>query len=446
MNPKNIDINTAIEQFYRMKNKYETLRYEKYVKPILTSKMSRKEKRRELTKIAPECIFCKENVGTVFTIKNNKEPALFMETTVTENAPTEIPIDVTPVATAETLVGTPQNIAEPNTLEETPTNVQEKSVLDNVIDSVSNILSGGAGPVPGPSNKPSIFNQVNDVFRTFTIECGNTGNPCTHITFTYGNRMRYDKIITVLEKEISDLKRQVVITKNDVLFGYISPEQATSKFSELTEKLKKISEHTGYIIEKNILINDNPIKQDLLNKKLTEFGEIYLATFKKLIHDFEQTNDQNIAHNAMEYLLDTNKPQLKEIQDLRYENMTIDKNDTTNVVTLLQRKNNLENLEFFTEGNDKVIEYKVGIRKQAATRAAPVMGSEEMEIEIQPKKARKTKAVVELEIEEDEEEEPEEQIDEEVEEKTITGDESDNESFTTMNENEADTGNVSDNE
>jgi len=406
MNPKNIDINTAIEQFYRMKNKYETLRYEKYVKPILTSKMSRKEKRRELTKIAPECIFCKENVGTIFTTK------------VTENAPTEIPIDVTPVATAETLVETPQNIAEPKPLEEANPNVQEKSVLDNVVDSVSNLLSGGAGP----SNNPSIFNQVNDVFRTFTIECGNTANPCTHITFTYGNRMRYDKMIAVLETEISDLKRQVVITKNDVLFGYISPEQATSKFSELTEKLKKISEHTGYIIEKNILVNDNPIKQDLLNKKLVEFGEIYLATFKKLIRDFEQTNDQNIVHNAMEYFLDTMKPQLQEIQELRYEN----------------------NLEFFTEGNDKVIEYKVGIRKQAnASRAAPVMGSEEMEIEIQPKKARKTKAIVELEIEEDENVN-EEAVDEEETGKTITGDESDNESYTTINE--AETGNESDNE
>jgi len=440
MNPKNIDINTAIEQFYRMKNKYETLRYEKYVKPILTSKMSRKEKRREPTKIAPECIFCKENVGTIFTIKNNKAPELFMETKVTENAPTEIPIDVTPVATAETLVETPQNIAEPKPLEEANPNVQEKSVLDNVVDSVSNLLSGGAGP----SNNPSIFNQVNDVFRTFTIECGNTANPCTHITFTYGNRMRYDKMIAVLETEISDLKRQVVITKNDVLFGYISPEQATSKFSELTEKLKKISEHTGYIIEKNILVNDNPIKQDLLNKKLVEFGEIYLATFKKLIRDFEQTNDQNIVHNAMEYFLDTMKPQLQEIQELRYENMMIDKDDNTNVVTLLQRKNNLENLEFFTEGNDKVIEYKVGIRKQAnASRAAPVMGSEEMEIEIQPKKARKTKAIVELEIEEDENVN-EEAVDEEETGKTITGDESDNESYTTINE--AETGNESDNE
>lgn len=44
-NKKNQKINEAIDQFYKLKNEYETNFYEKYVKPILNSGKSRREKK-----------------------------------------------------------------------------------------------------------------------------------------------------------------------------------------------------------------------------------------------------------------------------------------------------------------------------------------------------------------------------------------------------------------
>jgi hypothetical protein len=65
----------ALNEFYKLKAKYETTYYEKYVKPIIKSKdKSKREKRVEYSKLPKaECINCKRNVGTVFSIKPDPE-------------------------------------------------------------------------------------------------------------------------------------------------------------------------------------------------------------------------------------------------------------------------------------------------------------------------------------------------------------------------------------
>ena len=64
----------AINEFYRFKDKYERGYNEKYVTPIVKSKKTNKDKRIAYSKLPkPECINCKRNVGTIFTIHNDKE-------------------------------------------------------------------------------------------------------------------------------------------------------------------------------------------------------------------------------------------------------------------------------------------------------------------------------------------------------------------------------------
>jgi len=62
----------AIDQFYKLKSEYETNFYEKYVKPIIVSSQSRREKKSQYQKLPkPKCINCSRNVGSIFTIKTN---------------------------------------------------------------------------------------------------------------------------------------------------------------------------------------------------------------------------------------------------------------------------------------------------------------------------------------------------------------------------------------
>ena len=68
-------IRDALNDFYSLKSKYETTFYDKFVKPIISSKRkSKREKRVEYSKLPkPECVNCKRNVSSVFTIKNIKD-------------------------------------------------------------------------------------------------------------------------------------------------------------------------------------------------------------------------------------------------------------------------------------------------------------------------------------------------------------------------------------
>ena len=63
----------AINEFYRLKDKYESSYYEKYVKPIINSSQPKQQKRVAFSKLPKnECINCKRNVGTIFTVKYYK--------------------------------------------------------------------------------------------------------------------------------------------------------------------------------------------------------------------------------------------------------------------------------------------------------------------------------------------------------------------------------------
>lgn len=63
----------ALNEFYRLKNKYETDYFEKYVKPIVSSNKTKREKRVDFARLPKNvCVNCNRNVGTIFIIKSNK--------------------------------------------------------------------------------------------------------------------------------------------------------------------------------------------------------------------------------------------------------------------------------------------------------------------------------------------------------------------------------------
>ena len=82
LNPKKekATLNEVLNEYYKLKSKYEDNYHDKYIKPILRSEgKSKREKRLEYQKLPkPECINCKRNVGSIFTIK--KDPQEYSRT------------------------------------------------------------------------------------------------------------------------------------------------------------------------------------------------------------------------------------------------------------------------------------------------------------------------------------------------------------------------------
>jgi hypothetical protein len=69
-----MSVNDAFNEYYKLKNKYESDYNKDKQKIIKNKQMSWKEKRSEFKQLKPKCINCKRPVGTIFSIKHSGEP------------------------------------------------------------------------------------------------------------------------------------------------------------------------------------------------------------------------------------------------------------------------------------------------------------------------------------------------------------------------------------
>lgn len=276
------NINEILNEFYKLKEKYEKGYYEKYLKKIIKStNKSNKEKKREYGSLPkPECINCGRNVGTIFSIINDKD---------------------------------------------------------------------------------------NDR-RNFLIKCGDITDPCPlNINFFYGNRVTYETQIKELTKLLDKTKNRIVLEKNNFLFGYENPSMATEMFNTLTDELKQTTDITGFLIEKNILVNHNPAKKELLDKLQDELQKEYMVPYKEFVYRFTQENNIDFCKQAVELYVNEIIPKLKEIQSLKYGINIVEYDNDNHTFHLLQRQNNLDSLEY-KMNDDQITSFVKGVVYKKSTR------------------------------------------------------------------------------
>ena len=311
------DIHEAINEFYKMKEKYETAYKDKYIHPLLKSKnTSQKEKRIAFSKLPnAECINCKRNVGTVFSIKHNG----------------------------------------------------------------------------------------NDFTRQYIAKCGDANEPCPlNINLIKGTQLTFEKEINQNADFIDEYKRKIIKEKYNMMFGYVAEETAIENFEQLSIELKEMTHLAGGIIEKNILVNDNPEKTEQLKRAIDIFGKEYILQFKRIIKEYDESGNEQVANEAVKFYKNEMLPRLKEIQELKYE-INMVEYDTEDLVFLLrQRKNSLQNLEYTFIKSDNVVAFVKGTATPAKNKTLKVKP-------ITKSKAKTRRAIVLVEEEEQKEEANEEE-------------------------------------
>ena len=272
--------NEALNEYYRLKDKYESVYYDKYIKPIVKNNKSKREKRLEFSRLPKhECINCKRNVGTIFNTFQSKE-----------------------------------------------------------------------------------------IFRKFTAKCGDLSDPCPlDIQIDYAFREQMDVIINSGLRQIENIKFRIIKEKNNALFFN---EKVVDLFNKLTTELKKETENTGFLIESNILKNNNPEKQLLLKKTIDEFGKEFILPFKEMIGEYMEKNNELKLDEAVKFYINEMIPKLKEIQNAKYDINDVEYHEKYNesgfvssVYKLIQLPNSLEHTEFFIESDDNVISFVMGVKK-----------------------------------------------------------------------------------
>ena len=280
-----MSVDEAMNEYYKLKAKYETDYHEKYIKPILKANdKSKREKRIEYQKLPKaECINCKRNVGSIFTIEKDAE----------------------------------------------------------------------------------------DYSRTFIAKCGDLTDPCPlNINFNYTFRDELSRELLKTEKDIDEIKNKIIIDKNNMMFGYVAQAQALVNFEGDTTELKSITESAGFIMEINIQLNDNPVKNDLIKKNEDKLGMEFLLPFKDMIKTFDQTGNVEVINKAVKLYVEEIVPLTTNIRNLKYEVNYVDfleKKDNDDpdekgdLYILVQKKNSLQNLEYTLYGYDEVKSFTKGI-------------------------------------------------------------------------------------
>jgi hypothetical protein len=270
-----ISVEDATNEYYRLKNLYETSYYEKYIKSIVKAeKKSKREKRVEFSKLPKaECVNCKRNVGTTFSIV-------------------------------------------------------------------------------GKSSE-----------RVFTVKCGDINDPCPlNINIVSTKYNTFADEIVKYEDDIDKLKTDIIKEKYNIMFGYTPEENGINNFTSMSNELKDTTMLAGYVIEKNILVNSNPEKEELMRKSVTIFGNDYLMQFKQMVDQFNQDGNEAIMTEAAKFYADEMVPRLKEIQGLKYDECFLEYDQDSLEYKLYQIKNSLSNLETSDSSDAKVVSFVTGLK------------------------------------------------------------------------------------
>lgn len=317
-------LNKHLDEFYKLKDQYESEYKKKIVRPISQSATAKSFKeKRKLLRDAPKarCVNCKRPVGSEFSIKYFKE---------------------------------------------------------------ENILESG---------------------RIFTAKCGDTEDPCPlNINIKVQSTVPYQSELTSMETEINKLKKDIIIEKNNLVFGYTNKENYGDYFYELTAELEgKVELYNLYLTNyvKNV---ENPERQQELKKLIITYGA-NIEQIKVMIKEFDETNEAKIIDNIVSMYINEMLPLSDKIMDYKYHVNMVEVHD--NMAHLIQKRNTIADNEInnniYKKPDEIILQFVTGVvqkKKQKAT--APVPTGRKTVKATEPVKKNITRKATTLLLEEDE--------------------------------------------
>ena len=150
------------------------------------------------------------------------------------------------------------------------------------------------------------------------------------------NELRETNII------LNNIKKKIILTKLDFLFGYIQEDKAVELFENLKSDLGTNQEKYNNLYTLYNSITNNTDINDLIDQKVSE-QNLLIDDYKELMNLYKETNESKYLKDAL-FLYTSKLKQLDEhINTLKYKHYTIETNEENKY--LIQNKYNINNLE-----------------------------------------------------------------------------------------------------
>jgi hypothetical protein len=338
--------NDGLNEYFRYKDKYESLIKKEKTQIINMEGLSWKEKRIEFMKIKAKCINCKRPVGSVFSIKVEKDG------------------------------------------------------------------------------------------RHLIALCGDRKDPCPfHIDINLGLVENIRENLNSDEKTLNEYKRDIIFDKNDMLFGYITEEEAVEKFDTIKEQVSELTKIHEFTLQTYLGVVDNEEKKSELEKLQLEFYN-NLDNFNSMINQYNSTKNNQLIIDAVDLYVKTMQPRAAEIMNKKYNYSRVEYNEDDNTFHLIQTLISHEKLEWdLSENGQKVIKFKTGLETNKKPEKIKTAFSSAIP-DIREKEEEKFKLNTNLKIEEESESEDNDSEEEDNESEDNESEEEDNESEEEDNESE----------
>ena len=197
-----------------------------------------------------------------------------------------------------------------------------------------------------------------EIERVLKAMCGDRKDPCPFdIEINLGITYDLRDLMNENEEQTKNFKHQIILDKNDFLFGYIDSDQAVQKFDEIKDEIKGSVESSEYYLS---LLNDKTDNVDKKNNLKKIQTEVYtnISNIKKYTDEYKKTHNKQFMTDIARIYHQDMTPRLKEIMEEKYAASYVDQENHMNI--LVQEPISFESVEYVL-GDTGVIKMKFGI-------------------------------------------------------------------------------------
>ena len=215
-----------------------------------------------------------------------------------------------------------------------------------------------------------------EAYREYVSQCGIISDPCNlNIKIQIGKYELLPDILNGIQKEITDLKNQVIDDKNKLLFGYLKTNEILERFDELKDSISHYSSLYEIYLDNYNYIVDNDKKKTELEESITQ-SYLQIQEIKNCIKKMNETNNVQYARDAVTIYTTILQPLFNTIRNLKYNETTVWNDDNSNTCNLMQNKYSISNLSH-SSFTSKVASYDVGLTATPKKKPALIIESDE---------------------------------------------------------------------
>uniref|UniRef100_A0A6C0B0P4 Uncharacterized protein n=1 Tax=viral metagenome TaxID=1070528 RepID=A0A6C0B0P4_9ZZZZ len=209
----------------------------------------------------------------------------------------------------------------------------------------------------------SIFStKIDNHERQLIALCGDRKEPCPldikiflGMVYNLADDLRED------EETLNEYKRSIIFDKNDLLFGYITAENAVSKFDNIKDAVAESTKKYEFTLENYLQVVDNDEKKEELRSLQIDFYR-NIEHFNTLIKQFNSSQNTQFIVDAVDLYVDTMLPKMSMILSKKYAYNGVEYDEEDNTFHLVQIPFSIDDLEWdISEKGQKVASMKIGM-------------------------------------------------------------------------------------